>query len=213
MISYSSTFQPNNLSTTPYVLVGQFRVNYFGNYKPNVVINPWNRIQFFTLAHKKVQLATIVEDDPKAPFSITTTPRCRGKALLIYLHCSTLLSIRTLLCWVLCKEVLRTIFWVFGMTRPGIEPLVSRIIGEHSPIRPMGRTSHFFLGIRGKMSASCGVTPREKLFSSSLWRRLLLLHESRPESVLTKIDRGDKILFIMGGTGVRYLHLYWPSLF
>ena len=27
---------------------------------------------------KKVKLATIVEDDPKVPFSIATTPRCRG---------------------------------------------------------------------------------------------------------------------------------------
>ena len=27
---------------------------------------------------KKVKLATIVEGDPKAPFSIVTTPRCRG---------------------------------------------------------------------------------------------------------------------------------------
>ena len=26
----------------------------------------------------KVKLATIVEGDPKAPFSIATTPRCRG---------------------------------------------------------------------------------------------------------------------------------------
>ena len=26
----------------------------------------------------KVKLATIVESDPKAPFSIATTPRCRG---------------------------------------------------------------------------------------------------------------------------------------
>ena len=26
----------------------------------------------------KVRLATIVEGDPKAPFSIATTPRCRG---------------------------------------------------------------------------------------------------------------------------------------
>ena len=28
---------------------------------------------------KKVKFATIVEDDPKAPFSIVTTPRCRGE--------------------------------------------------------------------------------------------------------------------------------------
>ena len=31
-----------------------------------------------TLTGKKVKLATIVEGDPKAPFSIATTPRCRG---------------------------------------------------------------------------------------------------------------------------------------
>ena len=29
-------------------------------------------------ANSKVKLATIVEGDPKAPFSIATTPRCRG---------------------------------------------------------------------------------------------------------------------------------------
>ena len=28
--------------------------------------------------NKLVKLATIVEGDPKAPFSIATTPRCRG---------------------------------------------------------------------------------------------------------------------------------------
>ena len=28
--------------------------------------------------HKKVKLATLVEGDLKAPFSIATTPRCRG---------------------------------------------------------------------------------------------------------------------------------------
>ena len=28
--------------------------------------------------YKIVKLATIVEGDPKAPFSIATTPRCRG---------------------------------------------------------------------------------------------------------------------------------------
>ena len=31
------------------------------------------------LKHKKEGWPTIVEDDPKAPFSIATTPRCRGE--------------------------------------------------------------------------------------------------------------------------------------
>ena len=31
-----------------------------------------------SLLNDKVKLATVVEGDPKAPFSIATTPRCRG---------------------------------------------------------------------------------------------------------------------------------------
>ena len=35
-------------------------------YKPDMALN------------KQVKLGTLVKGDPKAPFSITTTPRCRG---------------------------------------------------------------------------------------------------------------------------------------
>ena len=59
-----------------------------------------------------------------------------GRALLLSLDCSTLPSMRTLYCWVLSKEVSSTIFKVFGMTRPRIEPKVSRIIGEPSTHLP-----------------------------------------------------------------------------
>ena len=45
-----------------------------------------------------------------------------GRALLLSLDFSTLPLIHTLYCWVLSKEVSSTIFKVFGMTRPGIEP-------------------------------------------------------------------------------------------
>ena len=44
---------------------------------------------------------TRVEGDQKAPFSIATTPRCRGRALLLSLDCSILPLIRTLYCWVI----------------------------------------------------------------------------------------------------------------
>ena len=36
------------------------------------------RVDISALNSSKVKLATIVEGDPKAPFSIATTPRCRG---------------------------------------------------------------------------------------------------------------------------------------
>ena len=57
----------------------------------------------------KVKLATIVEGDSKAPFSLATTPRCR-RVLLLFLDCSTLPLIRTLYCWELRKKVSSAIF-------------------------------------------------------------------------------------------------------
>ena len=68
---------------------------------------------------------TVIEVDPNAPFSIATTPRCRRGCYYLSLDCSTLPLIRTLYCWVLSKVVSSTIFKVFGMTRPGIEPQLS----------------------------------------------------------------------------------------
>ena len=35
---------------------------------------------------KKVELATVVKGDPKAPFSIATTLRCRGGCNFIYIY-------------------------------------------------------------------------------------------------------------------------------
>ena len=46
---------------------------------------------------KKVKLTTGVEGDQKVPFSIATTPRCKG-ALPLSLDRSTLPLIRTLYC-------------------------------------------------------------------------------------------------------------------
>ena len=52
----------------------------------------------YTFQKVKVKLATVIEGDPKAPFSIATTLRCRRRALLHSLDCSPLLMIRTLKC-------------------------------------------------------------------------------------------------------------------
>ena len=69
----------------------------------------------------KVKFVTVVDGDLKALFLIATTPRCRGG------H-NSFLWIAPLYPWslpytaVLSKVASRTIFCVFGMTRPGIEP-------------------------------------------------------------------------------------------
>ena len=44
----------------------------------------------------KVKLVTIVEGDPKAPFSIAYYTKVLGRALLLSRDCSTLSLIRTL---------------------------------------------------------------------------------------------------------------------
>ena len=58
-----------------------------------------------------------------------------GRALLLSLDCSTLLLIRTLYCWVLSRELSSTIFKVFDMTRPGIEPRSLRPLANILPTR------------------------------------------------------------------------------
>ena len=71
------------------------------------------------------------------------------RALLISLDCSTLHSIRTLYCRVLSKEVSSTIFKVFGMTRPGIEPRSTGSLANTLPTRPIGRSGERGSGISG----------------------------------------------------------------
>ncbi len=65
-------------------------------------------------------------------------------ALLLSLDCSTLPLIRALYCWVLSKEASSTIFKVFGMTRPGIEPRSPGPLADTLPTRPMSHKKHVF---------------------------------------------------------------------
>ena len=64
-------------------------------------------------------------------------PEVWRRALLLSLDYSTLPLIRTLYCWVLSKEVSSTIFKVFGMTRPGIEPRSPGPLANTQPTWPM----------------------------------------------------------------------------
>ena len=59
------------------------------------------------------------------------------RALLLSLNCFTLPLFRILWFWVLSKEVSNTIFWVFGMTRPGIEPRFSGLLVNTKLVWPM----------------------------------------------------------------------------
>ena len=55
-------------------------LHYFLNRSTNVIINFNYNVNTPDSRHVevKVKSATLVEGDPKAPFSIATTPRCRG---------------------------------------------------------------------------------------------------------------------------------------
>ena len=82
-----------------------------------------------------VKLAILVESDPKAPFSIVTTPRCRGVQLLLWIAPLYPWSLP----YVLSKVASTTMFWVFGMTRPRIELQFPGLLTNTLLIRPMDR--------------------------------------------------------------------------
>ena len=96
-----------------------------------------------TLAWSEMQISwpTSSTVGPKALFSIVIKPRCWGGrypaiSFSGFLH---LPLICTLWCWVLSKEASRTNFWVFGMTRPGIEPLFPGSLPNTLIIMPIAR--------------------------------------------------------------------------
>ena len=62
-----------------------------------------------------------------------------GRVLRLSLECSTLLLIHTLYCRVLSKGASITIFWVFGTTRPGIEPRFPGPLANTITTKPMGQ--------------------------------------------------------------------------
>ena len=67
------------------------------------------------------KLATLVNGDQKAPFSIATTLRCRRGHYSSPWIAPLYPLICTLYCWVLSKEVSGTILKIFGMTQSEIE--------------------------------------------------------------------------------------------
>ena len=89
-------------------------------------------------------MAAVVEGDPKGPFSIATTQRCREGATPFpgLLHFTL---IRTLYCWVLSKEVSSTIFKVFGKTWPGMD---QGLPGHYRTLYPLGQWAGY-LSSRG----------------------------------------------------------------
>ena len=68
-----------------------------------------------------VNLATLVKSDPKVPFLIAITPRCRKGTTpftgLLHFTLDTYLIMPTVK-----QAASSTIFWVFGMSQFGIEP-------------------------------------------------------------------------------------------
>ena len=75
-----------------------------------------------TIIVSKVKLSPFSRGRPEGSLFNSYFTEVSGRVLLLSLDCSTLPLIRTLYCWVLSKEVSSTIFKVFGMTRPRIEP-------------------------------------------------------------------------------------------
>ena len=80
---------------------------------------------------------TVVEGDPEGSLFDSYYTKVEGRVLLLSLDCSTLLLICTLKWWVFSKEASSTIFWVFSMIQPGIEPRSPRLLVNTLTIIPM----------------------------------------------------------------------------
>ena len=81
----------------------------------------------------------MVEGDQKDPFSIATTLRCRGGHYSFPWIAPLYPWYVPLYCWVLSKEVSSTIFKIFDMMRPGIEPQSPGPLVNIQPARPICR--------------------------------------------------------------------------
>ena len=80
------------------------------------------------------KLASLVGGDPKDPFSIATPPRCRGECYFI----AWIAPLYPYLIMLSVKQGgIKYHFWVFGMTRPEIEPRSLRIVANILLIRPI----------------------------------------------------------------------------
>ena len=99
----------------------------------------FSQFRLTSLEVSKVKLSPFSRGRPKGSLFNCYYTEVPGRALLLSLDCFILLLIRSLYCWVLSKEVSNTIFEVFGMTWPGIEPRSPRPLANTLPIRPMSR--------------------------------------------------------------------------
>ena len=72
-----------------------------------------------------ISWSTVDDGKPKAPFQYLLQ-RDVGEGTTPFHRLLKLLLIRNLLRWVLSKEAPSTMFWVFGITRSGIEPRLPR---------------------------------------------------------------------------------------
>ena len=76
---------------------------------------------FMVWVAASIKLSPLVKGDSKVLFSIATTPRCRGRRFS-FPWIAPLYSWSSPYNAVLTKAAPSIIFWVFDMTRPGIEP-------------------------------------------------------------------------------------------
>ena len=98
-----------------------------------IEFQPSTPIVHSTSCQTTFQVVTLVVGDPKAHFSITPTPKCRGVHYSIP-RIALQFTLDTYLIMLSVKQGgIKYLFWVFGMTRPGLEP---------RSVRPLANTTH-----------------------------------------------------------------------
>ena len=98
-----------------------------------------SKIIIITWSSKYVNLETVVEDDSKTRFLIATTPGINSYYFQGFLNFTLDLYLIMLR---LKQGGTQYHFWVFDMTRPGIEPRSPGPLTNTLPYRPMGSTTN-----------------------------------------------------------------------
>ena len=123
--------------------------SYIYFFRRNYAVLPfWTFVIFFFFTMSVSKIVDLSRGCPEGSLFNSYYIEVYRRALLHFLDCSTLPSILTLYSWALSKAASSTIFWVFGMTRPGIErqspgPLTSTLL-----IRPIPRSYNVLADIQ-----------------------------------------------------------------
>ena len=121
--------------------------------------NEWTHVRI-TKVISKVKVKIVVEVDPKAPFSIVITPKCRrGRLSITWIAPFYLWFFSYLIMLNIKQGGIKSHFWVFVITRPGMKsrppaPLANTLLIRQMTLSNINHHHHIVLAARISLTFS-----------------------------------------------------------